>query len=69
MVPSELEARLDNLLATARAETANIDLFAPIPEREECPLCMIQLPFKEIETVFKPCCGKLICKGCMYNMW
>ena len=49
----ELEARLDNLLSTAQAETAAIDLYAPIAEREECPICMIPLPIKESETVFK----------------
>jgi len=66
MVSLELEARLDNLLATAQEETC-IDLFAPILEREECPLCMIQLPNNDDEIIFKPCCGKLICKGCMYK--
>jgi len=34
----ELEARVDNLLATAQAETADIDLFAPILKRDECPI-------------------------------
>ena len=63
----ELEARLDNLLATAQAETADIDLFAPIPEREECPICMIPLPLREDETEFKICCGKNICIGCSYK--
>ena len=31
MASLELEARLDNLLATAQEETKDIDLFAPIP--------------------------------------
>ena len=35
MVSLELEARLDNLLATAQEETKDIDLFAPIQERED----------------------------------
>ena len=65
----ELEARLDNLLATAQAETADIDLFAPIiiAEREECPICMIPLPFLAKETRFMICCGKRICCGCTYK--
>lgn len=37
----ELDARLDNLLSTTQAETADIDLFAPIQEREECPICLL----------------------------
>ena len=36
MTSLELETRLDNLLATAQIETAAIDLYAPMAEREEC---------------------------------
>jgi len=66
MTTIELEARLDNLLSTAQAETADIDLFSPIivTEREECPICMIPLPINETQTLFKACCGKTICNGC-----
>ena len=37
MVSLELDARLDNLLSTAQAETVDIDIFAPIniTEREK----------------------------------
>ena len=44
MASLELEARLDNLLSTAQEETKDIDLFAPIPAREECPICLQILP-------------------------
>ena len=65
MATLDLAARLDNVLSTAQKETADIDLFAPIPAREECPLCMIPLPFK---CNFNICCGKRICnKGCDYK--
>jgi len=67
MTTLELEARLDNLLVTARTETANIDLFAPIQEREECPICMLPLSMKHDETTFLSCCGKQICCGCIYR--
>ena len=67
MVSLELEARLDNLLATAQEETADIDLFAPIKAREECPICMTPLPFVESEITFEICCGKNICQGCSYK--
>ena len=63
----ELEARLDNLLSTAQAETADIDIFAPIPEREECPICMQPLPLYGCESNFMSCCGKTICNGCVYK--
>ena len=64
MASLELEARLDNLLATAQAETANIDLFAPLIDREDCPICMIPLPHRESGIRFMTCCGKNICIGC-----
>ena len=67
MATLELEARLDNLLVTAQAETAEIDLFAPIQEREECPICMIPLPLTDRDIGFMPCCGKSICIGCDYK--
>ena len=67
MASLELEARLDNLLATAQEETADIDIFAPIPEKEECPICLIRLPLRNEEVVFKPCCGNVICMGCIYK--
>lgn len=67
MISLELEARLDNLLATAQEETADIDLFAPLPEREECAICMIPLPLEEDEIKFMTCCGKTLCIGCSYK--
>ena len=67
MASLELQARLDNLLATAQTEMADVDLFAPIQEREECPICMIPLPIEDNEIRFMTCCGKSICIGCDYK--
>ena len=67
MASLELEARLDSLLSAAQEETKDIDLFAPIAEREECPICLIPLPIKDNEIVFMPCCGKSLCAGCSYK--
>ena len=67
MVSLELEARLDNLLSTAQAETADVDIFAPILIREECPICMIPLPLNATEFSFMSCCGKAICDGCTFK--
>lgn len=64
MASLEIEARLDNLLSAAQAETTNIDLFAPIQEKEECPICLIPLPLYDDEVRFMICCGKRICIGC-----
>ena len=63
---SELEARLDKLLATAQAEVADTDLFAPLIEREECPICLLPLPILNNESLYMTCCGKRICEGCFY---
>ena len=61
----ELEARLDNLLSTAQAETKNIDLFAPITDadREECPICLLPSPIRLDKRSFFACCGKHVCNG------
>jgi len=67
MTTLELGARLDNLLFTAKEETKDIDLFAPFPDREECPICMIPLPIDMSEAKFRLCCGKMICDGCIYK--
>ena len=69
MVSLELEARLDNLLSNAQTETTDIDLFTPIPESEECPVCMIPLHIDNAETIFMHCCGKRICRGCVSKHW
>ena len=37
-------------------------------EREECPICMLTLPLENNTKAFNPCCGKLICAGCIYAM-
>ena len=63
----ELEARLDNLLSTVQREMADVDLFIPIPEREECPICMIPLPISDKDVTFMTCCGKDVCCGCTYK--
>jgi len=63
----ELKARLDHLLATAQKETADVDLYAPITERKECPICMIPIPLDDKQISFMKCCGKYVCSGCVYK--
>ena len=43
-------------------------LFKEPPPREECPICMLTLPVDAGETLFKSCCGKIICMGCIHAM-
>jgi len=49
------------------AELHEEALFKEI-EPEECPICMLPMPFETNTSVFKPCCGKRICLGCSYAM-
>ena len=45
-------------------------LFQDPPPREECPICMLPLPFDKTEgsseSAFQSCCGKEICLGCLH---
>ena len=44
------------------------ELFQDPPPRDECPICLLPMPFTEgicgVTTVYLPCCGKVICDGC-----
>eukprot|EP00579_Thalassiosira_antarctica_P010435 CAMPEP_0201909324 /NCGR_PEP_ID=MMETSP0903-20130614/1136_1 /ASSEMBLY_ACC=CAM_ASM_000552 /TAXON_ID=420261 /ORGANISM="Thalassiosira antarctica, Strain CCMP982" /LENGTH=262 /DNA_ID=CAMNT_0048443833 /DNA_START=85 /DNA_END=870 /DNA_ORIENTATION=- len=61
---SEINAKLDDLLICAQAEEADVDLFAPLPPKEDCPICYLPFPLRESESTFNVCCGKIICVGC-----
>jgi len=45
-------------------------LFQDSPPKEDCPICMLPMPFTEgvcgVGTVYMPCCGKLLCFGCVF---
>ena len=49
------------------AELFDEELFKDPPEREECPICMLPLPFDERNIMFQSCCGKFICSGCNHD--
>jgi len=49
------------------AELRDEQLFKEI-ELKECPICMLPLPIESTSSIFKSCCGKRICLGCMYTM-
>ena len=51
---------------TGAAELLDEELFKDPEEREECPICMLPLPFKPSQKMFHSCCGKEICCGCVY---
>ena len=51
------------------AELYDEKLFKEVePDPEACPICMTAMPFEDNACCFKPCCGKMICTGCIYAM-
>jgi len=50
------------------AELHEEALFKEPPSRDECPICMLTLPINANQSVFKSCCGKIICNGCICAM-
>jgi len=50
------------------AELRDEKLFKDPPPPEECPICFLPMPLEANQTMFKPCCGKLICIGCIHAM-
>ena len=50
------------------AEIHDEALFKVPPPHEECPICFLPLPLDAAQTTFQPCCGKVICAGCIFAM-
>ena len=48
------------------AELHDEKLFKQPPQLEDCPICMIRLPTLHTGRTYMPCCGKVICTGCVY---
>ena len=48
------------------AELFDKELFKQPPPGDECPICMLTLPFDDTETTYFSCCGKVICNGCVH---
>ena len=44
-------------------------LFQDPPPKEDCPICMLPMPYASgvagVKTTYYPCCGKTICEGCV----
>eukprot|EP00956_Cyclotella_meneghiniana_P007787 scaffold10383_cov44-Cyclotella_meneghiniana.AAC.6 len=48
-------------------ELFDLKLFADPPAIEDCPICMLRMPFAH-ECTYMSCCGKYICAGCVCNL-
>jgi len=46
----------------------NDKLFEDPPPKDECPICFLPMPYANIGicgVIYHPCCGKIICSGCV----
>jgi len=50
------------------AELHEEALFKQPPPNEDCPICMLPFPLDSNKTHFEPCCGRVICSGCIFAM-
>jgi TPR repeat protein len=45
-------------------------LFKQPPPKDDCPICFLPIPFaNENIASFFPCCGKMVCDGCVHSCW
>lgn len=49
-----------------REELAALDAWTP-PPREECPVCTLAMPLNPSQSVYKSCCGNLLCASCVFE--
>ena len=48
------------------AELHDEELFKQPPPLEDCPICFLRLPLLNTGKTYMPCCGKVICCGCIH---
>ncbi len=48
------------------AELHDEVLFKQPPPKEDCPICFLRMPTLVSGQTYMPCCGQVICCGCMY---
>jgi len=48
------------------AELQDEKLFKQPPPLDDCPICFLRMPLAPLVQVYMPCCGKLICQGCIH---
>jgi len=48
-------------------------LFQNPPPKEDCQICFLPMPhcasLWDVEKMYKPCCGKMLCTGCFAASW
>ena len=63
--PSPSAQTIDSSLASTATADDDDDLYAPLPPRTECPICLLTLPLDDAELADSPCCGKVLCAACV----
>ena len=48
------------------AELHDEKLFKQPPQLEDCPICFMRMPTLQSGYRYMPCCGKIVCCGCLY---
>jgi len=48
------------------AELFDEKLFKQPPPNEDCPICYLRLPNDLDQCLYEPCCGKMLCRGCVH---
>jgi hypothetical protein len=51
-------------------DIADEDLFKRAPKHGDCDICCLELPNESLEQwrVYQPCCGKVMCIGCLLRV-
>ena len=52
--------------ATMCQACKDVALFKQPPPNEDCPICLMPVPFMSTGSKYKSCCGKIICSGCIH---
>ena len=66
LTPKDIGKKLDALTKKLEEELEGADLFAPLPPREDCAICLEPLSrnVSHDESV-QSCCGNRICRKCL----
>jgi len=62
----EIEADVTALIERLESETKDVELYGPLVEQEECPICFVPMPRSDRESVYMECCGQTVCGGCTH---
>lgn len=65
----DIMARLDTLADKLEEEPRekDMDLFDKVEDQGDCPICFVPMPRSGRESLYYPCCGKIVCDGCTYS--